>query len=317
MSVPAPTPAAVGAPGPPLLLLLRFLRPRQWPILSCQLAVGVLAAPAAALGTGAAAPRWELLALAWAVWVPGLNGGTLAFNSAHDRDTEDIAYLRSPPPPPSWLAAAAIATMLAALAGGLVLGLGFAAVTAGCVLLSLLYSHPRTRWKGVPGLDLAVNMVGYGAGTTLAGLLAGQAAWRSPAPPDTPSWLLVAAFALLFGSFYPLSQLYQLDADRRRGDRTLASALGARRALVLAIALGAAAAPLFLAAASRWRSDAAASPAVIWCLTAALGAWLLHLAWWLARAPRLTPRAHEQGMYRALLLWAGVDAALLLARFAP
>ncbi|MHB8078691.1 MAG: UbiA family prenyltransferase, partial [Candidatus Krumholzibacteriia bacterium] len=202
---------------------LIFLRPRQWPILTGQLAVGVLAAPAAAAGLRAGRPPdAAVLAAAWVAWVVALNGGTLAFNSAYDRDTDSVAYLRRPPPPPPGLARRAALLM----AGGALLGLAvaprFAAVTALCVLLSLLYSHPAVRLKGVAGADLAVNMLGYGAGTTLAGLLAGQAAWGAAATVDGAGWRLAAGFGLLFGSFYPLTQIYQIDPDRRRGDRTQA-----------------------------------------------------------------------------------------------
>ena len=42
--------------------------------------------------------------LGLALWVVCLNGGTLALNSAFDRDEGDIAYLRRPPPPPRYLA---------------------------------------------------------------------------------------------------------------------------------------------------------------------------------------------------------------------
>ncbi len=299
-----------------------FLRPRQWPILTCQLAVGVLAAPAAVgnlRGGGAAeaigeTPRWLVLAAAWLAWVVGLNGGTLAYNSAHDRDTHDIAYLRHPPAPPPGLAGRALALMLAGVGVGLVVAPAFAAVVAACVALSVLYSHPRARLKGIPGADLAVNMAGYGAATTLAGLIAGQAAWRAATVgPDLGGWLLTAGFACLFGSFYPLTQLYQLDSDRARGDRTLAGALGPRGSLVLSCGLGAAAVPCFIAAAAAWDTALfpGATPRLPLAPLAALGAWLGHVIAWLARARRLDAAAHERGMYRALLLWAAVDAALL------
>jgi 1,4-dihydroxy-2-naphthoate octaprenyltransferase len=205
------------------------------------------------------------------------------------------------------------------MAGGALLGAvvapGFAAVTAVCVLLSLLYSHPAVRLKGVAGADLAVNMLGYGAGTTLAGFFAGQAAWgAAAAPPDGATWRLAAGFGLLFGSFYPLTQIYQIAPDRRRGDRTLAVRLGPRRALLLALALGAAAAPAFLGAASRWPGAGATGRPVPW-LAFGMGLWLCHLAAWLARADRLSARQQEAGMYRALALWALVDAAVLAQRF--
>ncbi len=288
---------------------LALTRPRQWPILTAQLLVGVLLAQPDRAGLAALLQGGALAVLgaAWVAWVVLLNGGTLAYNSAWDRDTGPVAYLRRPPQPPPGLAHAAFAAMLAgALLGGLAVGPRFGAVTAACVMLSVLYSHPDPRLKARPGLDLLVNMVGYGAATTLAGLVAGRVA-TGVEPGPHGAWL-VGGFGLLFGSFYPLTQIYQTAADRARGDRTLVTALGVRPALVLALVLGAA------AGAALVRTVPADRPT--WPVAAACGLWLLHLAWWLARAEHRDDRAHERGMYTALVLWAVVDAALVLARFA-
>ena len=45
------------------------------------------------------------------LWVVCLNGGTLALNSAFDRDEGDVAYLKRPPPPPRHLAAFSLGLM--------------------------------------------------------------------------------------------------------------------------------------------------------------------------------------------------------------
>jgi 4-hydroxybenzoate polyprenyltransferase len=334
----------------PVFDVLLLLRPRQWPILSFQLAVGVLLAPLTVVALCGAAglprptlptvdsaggPVGSVLLLAWLAWVVGLNGGTLAFNSAYDRDVEDIAYLRRPPAPPRGLA---LYGLLLMAAGGLLafsLSPGLGILTTVCILLSVLYSHPRTRWKRRPGLDLATNMLGYGAGTTLAGLLAAAAAFEDPAADrgawqameswPTESWLLVAGFGLLFGSFYPLSQVYQVEPDCRRGDRTLVSALGVGPSLRLALALGLLGGLCLLAAVAAWPSPPP-GPAVARaaCLALRWGppslsllAWLAHLWRWHGRYRSMEQREHERAMYHALLLWAVVDGALLLGRYAP
>ena len=54
-------------------------------------------------------------------------------------------------------------------------------------------------------------------------------------------------FGCLFGSLYPLTQIYQFDEDSSRGDRTLARILGVRASLVIS----AGAAALAFAAFSR------------------------------------------------------------------
>jgi len=263
-------------------------------------------------------PGWPGL-LAWVVWVICLNGGTLAFNSAYDRDEGDVAYLRAPPPPPEHLALFSLLLMLAGVGLAFMVSADFGWITALCVALSVAYSHPRTRWKGIAGADLGVNMVGYGGCTTLAGIVAGQRVVGQTmlagdsALSDPNTWYLVAGFGLLFGSCYPLTQIYQLDEDRQRGDRTLVAALGLRRSLWLAVVLAlAAVVPLYLATALD-RAGGITWPHYL--PLAAHCAWMTHLGWWLIRAERMSPRDHERGMYLALGLWAVMDITLLVSRY--
>jgi 4-hydroxybenzoate polyprenyltransferase len=263
-----------------------------------------------------------------------LNGGTLAFNSAYDRDTGPVAYLPNPPQPPSWLAAASFGFMVCgAVLAWYVVGAAFAAVVGICILLSVLYSHPLVRLKAKPGLDLLVNMLGYGAGTTLAGLLAGQAAyfgasgnacaaggWRFVPWPglqggigqqfsttlDGGAGWLVLGFGLLFGSLYPLTQIYQIDEDRRRSDRTLCTALGVRWSLGLSMGLAVLAGVVMaLGLWERGTGWAFVFPA------AGLAAWLGHLLMWAKSEPGLACEVQEKKMYRALTLWAVMDACLV------
>jgi 4-hydroxybenzoate polyprenyltransferase len=295
------------------------MRPRQWPILSIQLAVGVLcAAPVHALLL--AHPTYRLLlpgagfwfqgaVLTWFTWVVCLNGGTLAYNSAFDRDRDDVAYLDDPPEPPLYLAILAQFIMLAGLPGAYLVDARYAQVMLVCVILSVLYSRPRPRLKSVPGVDLAVNMLGYGAGTTLAGLLAGQAlAYAEPVGLQASEWLLVAGFALLFGSFYPLTQFYQIESDAARGDRTLAVALGVRSSLSLSLGLGILAALCLLAASADW-------PGPVLPLFCALLYWVGLLWIWRLRARGMTGRQHRSWMYLALVIWALIDLIIVLTRY--
>jgi len=77
---------------------LLHLRPAEWPILTMHFLTGT------ALSIGvvglAGTPHRGAIILGTIAFVIGLNGGTLALNSAFDRDTGDVAYLRRPPPPP-------------------------------------------------------------------------------------------------------------------------------------------------------------------------------------------------------------------------
>lgn len=297
-----------------------FMRPRQWPILTCQLAVGILSAPAMAMMISVRPEgtietfSWIELVIAWLAWVFCLNGGTLAFNSAYDRDEEDIAYLAQPPSPPRHLALFSFLLMLAGAGLAFLVTPAFGVVTAGCILMSVIYSHPITRWKSIPGRDLAINMVGYGGCTTVSGLMVGQVVTgTSSIIPDHAGWLLAAGFTLLFGSFYPLTQIYQIETDRKRGDITLAAALGSRPSLALAIALGIAAGCFLLAAAWIWNGPGAFR--LILPLSGAMAAWMLMLAAWYRKAGVMDAAAHERGMYHALTIWAVIDGAVLIGRY--
>jgi len=277
--------------GPGAMAYLLHLRPMEWPIVTAHFLLGAL------LAAGLRLPPGRAL-LAWFVFVVLLNGGTLAINSAFDRDEGDIGYLRRPPPPPKGLAPAA-AAMLAAAAGlGFLLPPLFAWSNAACVAMAVLYSVPPARLKARAGWDLLINCLGFGLLTPLAG-------WGLTGRP-LPGWMLGVSvgFALLFGALYPPTQIYQMGEDRARGDRTLAIVLGESASLGLAAGLALAAHLLFAWGAVR----AGRGPA--W-LAPSLAAWLgILLPWW-ARWRRWTPARHQAGMYWCLGAWALTDASLL------
>jgi 4-hydroxybenzoate polyprenyltransferase len=284
---------------------LLHLRPAEWPIMTVHFLTGA----ALAVGIGAQALNlWQPLLLATTVWVVALNGGTLALNSAFDEDEGDIAYLRSPPRPPPRLAGFAAALMLAGLAAALLLPTEFAAAYVVCVLLSIVYSVPPVRAKGIPGVDWIINMVGFGLLTPFAGFAA------TGRVPELTQWLIMIGFAALFGALYPLTQLYQIEEDARRGDRTFAIALGAARSLSVALGLTVAAFALmgWAAVRSAWWSGTDTAPRVLGLL-AALIAWLLVVLPWRLQIARLTSRDQQRRMYQALAAWAVTDAAVLFA----
>ncbi len=289
---------------------LRLTRPRQWPILTAQLLVGVLLffamldTPNSLVGLSDKL-TWLPLIYGWFIWVILLNGGTLAFNSAYDRDTGPVAYLNNPPTPPANLALIMLLAMvLGALAGWLLIGSAFGCTVGACLVLSVLYSHPLARWKAIPGLDLLVNILGYGAGTTLAGLLIGWAMFPANFPPE--SLFFMAGFGLLFGSLYPLTQIYQVQEDRLRGDRTLSSTLGIKPALAVSVILGFGALATLLAGIYQQED----CPPPIFFM-GGISLWLIHLIRWWLRTERMSNGQHEKGMYQALWLWAVVDITLL------
>ena len=280
------------------------MRPREWPIMVAHTMLGFLVAQG--LGATVHGMHVRALALGLFAWVVLLNGGTLAINSAFDRDEGDIGYLDAPPPPPAHLALWGFALMLAGQGIALLLPRGFAVAYAICFAMSLVYSVPPVRLKAVAGADWLINMIGFGSLTPYAG-------WALTHHPLTAAgaWAL-GGFAPLFAALYPLTQLYQLDEDRARGDRTLALVLGVRASLAIAL-LSAVAAFACFARASSLATLPRYGIAGAVALSVAAAAWLAVLGPWIIRAPRMYSASHKRGMYAALGAWAITDLAVFLA----
>ena len=156
----------------------------------------------------------------------GLYGGVTAYNAFYDRDVGPVTGLRRPPPAGAacrWGGLGFIA------AGALVawrVSLAFAAVYLAIAALGIGYSHPRVRFKRHPLASLGVVAIGQGA----LGFLAGAAA---AVPAGLPAWNLALtsggiAVVCFVTALYPLTQVFQMDEDRARGDRTFAVRYGAR-----------------------------------------------------------------------------------------
>jgi 4-hydroxybenzoate polyprenyltransferase len=283
---------------------LLHTRPLEWPIVAAHTTLGYLLA--VGLSDAAHGRRLESAVLGIGLWVVCLNGGTLALNSAYDRDEGDVAYLRRPPPPPVHLAGFGLGLMSLGLALAFLLPLGYRVAYSVCLVLSLLYSTPPVRLKAVAGADWIINMMGFGTLTPYAGWAATGVGLSAPG-----RWILIA-FCPLFAALYPLTQIYQFEEDARRGDRTLARTLGVRRSLVvsgvavalafLGFSLGGAAAGWGVEGSWRWL-----------CLVVAAGAWVVVLFPWYRKRDAMSPHEHQVGMYRALVAWAVTDFSVALA----
>lgn len=283
---------------------LLHTRPAEWPIVAAHTLVGYLLA----VGVDGAFNGEHIGAalLGAGLWVVCLNGGTLALNSAYDRDEGDVAYLRRPPPPPRHLAGFGFGLMALGLIGALLLGAEYGAAYATCLGLSVVYSVPPIRLKALPGADWIINMVGFGTLTPYAG-------WAATGLPVEPArGLILLGFCPLFAALYPLTQIYQFEEDSRRGDRTLARALGVKRSLLLSLTAAGAAFAVFVAAgvAAGWGSQEAGR----WLgLAFCAAAWLAVLVPWLRRWHGMSSAEHQRGMYQALGAWALTDIVIVLA----
>ncbi|HEY3280623.1 MAG TPA: UbiA family prenyltransferase [Gemmatimonadales bacterium] len=273
------------------------LRPAEWPIMAAHTALGyVLAVGWRGVGSG---ERWREALAALVIWVVFLNGGTLAINSVFDKDEGDIGYLNAPPALPRYLLPFSMALLVGGQLLAFMLPAGFRIAYAICFAMSVLYSVPPFRFKAVAGVDWVINMWGFGT-------LTPYAAWAATGRPlDLGHAILLLAFCPLFAALYPLTQLYQFDEDRRRGDRTLALILGMRASLIVALLCTAVAFVLFGVAAALLRVTGLA-------LALPLGVWAAVLVPWYLGRDRYTPADHQRGMYRALTAWAVTDVVVLL-----
>jgi lycopene elongase/hydratase (dihydrobisanhydrobacterioruberin-forming) len=270
---------------------LLHLRPMEWPIMTAHFLLGTF------IAVGLRLP-WKATLLGWFIFVVLLNGGTLAINSAFDNDEGDIGYLRQPPKPPKYLLHISVLMLAASLLLGFLLPTVFAWSNAACVIMAVLYSVPPIRLKARAGWDMLINCVGFGLLTPLAG-------WGLTGRELNTAFVMAAiGFAFLFGSLYPLTQIYQIEEDRGRGDRTLVIKLGEAASLWLALVLAVLAHGFFGYGILRMQRNPL--PVLI-----SLAAWLIVLLPWLVKWRQWSPKQHEAGMYRALVAWAVTDISLL------
>lgn len=155
-----------------------------------------------------------------------LYGGATAFNSYYDRDEGPIGGLQHPPPVVPALLPFSLAVKLAGLVLAAFVNAWFLAIAVLLALLSVAYSRSWPRLKGRPWGSLVTVGAGQGALVYVAVWAAVRGDVRSVLDP-TAVLGAVAAAGLIVG-LYPLTQLFQIDEDRARGDRTVAVAWGVR-----------------------------------------------------------------------------------------
>ncbi len=147
-------------------------------------------------------------------------GGATALNSYFDRDEGPIGGLWNPPP----VTRALLYFSLGVQALGMVLiffvsrTLFGLAVVMGAV--GTAYSLPFIRLKARPWASLLAVSIFQGMGGTAAGWLTGREDWLSLFSPEALLGMLAASLVLT--GFYPLTQIYQREQDRKRGDISFA-----------------------------------------------------------------------------------------------
>jgi 4-hydroxybenzoate polyprenyltransferase len=150
-----------------------------------------------------------------------LFGGATAYNSYWDKDEGPVGGLKNPPKMSPWMWGASILLQAAGLGIALWHGVLFAVIYLVSFVLFWLYSTPHFRWKGTPLKSLVAIGISTGSNSVLMGYLAAGGGTR-----DFEVWNAALGVALMVLSLYPISQLYQLDEDIRRGDQTFAIQFG-------------------------------------------------------------------------------------------
>lgn len=151
------------------------------------------------------------------VLYPASNG----YNSYMDRDTESIGLLEKPPAPTREL------FYLTALLDGLavLLSIFVSRLFTVCIVANILASHAyscrKIRLKKYPITGFLTVVIFQGSLTY--GMVYYSSAYTVP---SLIPWEGMLISALLFGGFYPLTQVYQHVQDKRDGVRTISCMLG-------------------------------------------------------------------------------------------
>ncbi len=158
---------------------------------------------------------------------PASNG----YNSYMDRDDGPIGGVERPLAPSRQLFVVTLGMDVLALLLGLLISCYFAGGLLLYILASRAYSYRGIRLKKYP-------IIGWLTVASCQGALIFFIVYQGSHPLSAGSDSLKApieamvASSLLLGGFYPLTQIYQHEADRRDGVRTLSMVLGYRGSFV-------------------------------------------------------------------------------------
>jgi 1,4-dihydroxy-2-naphthoate octaprenyltransferase len=150
-----------------------------------------------------------------------------SFNSYYDRDAESIGTLRNPPPIEKELLILSLSLDALAIALGFFISPLFALAIFVYGMASKAYSHHKIRIKKKPFLSLIWVSFGQGAATFFISYYGVQnISLTNIFSVKTFFAAIVCSFFLL--AAYPLTQIYQHDADRKNGDTTYSMRVGIR-----------------------------------------------------------------------------------------
>lgn len=154
-----------------------------------------------------------------------------SYNSYMDKDTGSIGVLRNPPPVTRKLYHASICLDGAGLALAALINWNMVLLLALYICVSKAYSWHAIRLKKYAYSGWMVVMLFQGGYTFM--MVHMCASGRFSADWFTPGNVQAMALSsLLIGGFYPLTQIYQHEEDKARGDMTISYRLGVRGTFV-------------------------------------------------------------------------------------
>jgi len=150
---------------------------------------------------------------------PASNG----YNSYMDRDETAIGGLEKPLPPTRQLFYVTVLMDTLAVLTGFFISTYFAIGVLLYILVSRAYSYRGIRLKQYPIIGFLTVVVFQGAVTFWLVYHGSSSAKMLDVP-----WPTMLAASLLIGGFYPLTQIYQHEADKADGVTTISYVLGYR-----------------------------------------------------------------------------------------
>jgi lycopene elongase/hydratase (dihydrobisanhydrobacterioruberin-forming) len=218
-----------------LLDLLLLSRPLMWVVLLVPFGLGYLMArrqPGVGQGLSSlpafesAAAILPLLA-SLVIWGPLACLAALAINDAYDVEGDSLNPRRIDAPVANGRLSSRSAFIIAHIAGALavsaavVIRPAFALVTFVSLVLAWLYSVPPVRLKVRPGFDVAINALGDGGLTMLAG-------WASTRSINGFPWIIFVLGCLAAAALYLPTTVADYQSDLAAEYTTVAIRLGPR-----------------------------------------------------------------------------------------
>jgi len=175
--------------------------------------------------------RLILIVFIWHIFVfPASNG----YNSYNDRDFGPIGGLATPPQPTKNLIYTVNIMDVSSILLSLFVNYYFAFFVTVYIVISRLYSNRTIRLKKYPAVGFLVVFIFQGAWVFSADLIA-----FSSLHLLLNKSVLFSAIATSFfiGTIYPLTQIYQHNADRNDGVTTLSMVLGVKGTFIFSALL--------------------------------------------------------------------------------